>query len=64
MKESMLNELVLEELRMDKEYDELIKEYEGILSRKESELTSLTIVGFLLCHYVLGSEGIREQAAV
>ena len=43
----MLNELVLEELRMDKEYDELIKEYEGILFRKESELTSLMIVGFL-----------------
>lgn len=59
MKESMLNELVLEELRMDKEYDELIKEYEGILSRKESELTSLTIAGLLLFHYVLGSEGIR-----
>ena len=64
MKESMLNELVLEELRMDKEYDELIKEYEGILSRKETELTSLTIAGLLLFHYVLGSEGIREQVAV
>ena len=58
MKESMLNELVLEELRMDKEYDE------GILSRKESELTSLTIAGLLLFHHVLGSEGIREQVAV
>ena len=64
MKESMLNELVLEELRMDKEYDGLIKEYEGILSRKESELTSLTIAGLLFFHYVLGSEGIREQVAV
>ena len=41
----MLNGLVLEEIRMGKEYDELIKEYEGILSRKESELTGLMVVG-------------------
>ena len=60
----MLNELVLEELRMDKEYDELIKEYEGILFRKESELTSLMIVDLLYRGDAVGAEGIRKQAAV
>ena len=54
----MLNELVLEELRMGKEYDELIKEYESILVRKERELTRLTSVGLSCCSYVVGAEGI------
>ena len=60
----MLNELVLEELRMEREYDELIKEYEGILSRKESELTMLMIVRVLSSIETVGSEGVRKQVAV